>query len=468
MEGGLKPALVAIAIVAILLPGGAGCSATKGQGEQTFERISDLATVLAHDRILSEFRSYPWEDLRDPAILMFYVYSLAERGKSLPQSLKVPSVPDHIAVFADGYYSLLQGNIPDAKRSFSALKDNGNAKGWGILGLLEAAVFTGNPTGMNEWLTEAGGLPDIHVRRRILPFYETQWKLFCGDYDGLKNTLEWQERNLEPHDYELLVMYLVREDRFAEASEALAKLPEHVTRGQGLVVVEAGVIEKASGKERSMEYLSKVGLQHPEMWAVRLKYAYGLMQGKDPTDREEAVTILRKIENERPFDWMTQLFIAKAYADLGKLKEAMAIVKQQKHLMRHVPYYHVVVGNVGYRLRKDEEAYEHVMIATHMAPRDADALWLAYALEKDKGNYSGAIRILKQLLAFDPRDVVRMAELLDMYDLAREWSCIPELADRILNSKRHLDADARAKAQAFKDKANANMHGPWTESVPRR
>ena len=64
---------------------------------------------------------------------MFYVYSLVERGKSLPRSLKVPSVPEHIALFADGCYSLLQGNISDAKlRYFSVLKENGNARGWGI------------------------------------------------------------------------------------------------------------------------------------------------------------------------------------------------------------------------------------------------------------------------------------------------------------------------------------------------
>ena len=321
-------------------------------------------------------------------------------------------------------------------------------------------MITGDPTGMNEWLAEAGGLPDNHhVRRRILPFYEAEWKLFCGDYEGLKKILDRQGRDLEPHDYtELLALYLVREDRFKEASEVLAKRPTHEKRDQGQILVEADIIEKESGKERSMAYLSNAVQQHPEMWSVGLRYAYGLTDGKNQSGREEAVMILRKIEKERAFDWMTQLYIAKAYADLGKLKDAMAILRRVKHLMRYVPYYHIVLGNVGYLLGKNEEAYEHAMVAMHMAPRNASALWLAYALAKDK-NYSDALAILKQLVALDPRDIVRMAELLEMYDLAREWSCIPELADRILNSKRHVDADVRAKTQALRDKANANVQG---------
>jgi tetratricopeptide (TPR) repeat protein len=390
---------------------------------------------------------------------MFYVYSLVERGKSLPRSLKVPSVPEHIAKYAAAYYSLLEGNIPDAKRAFSELRDNGKAKAWGILGLLEAAVSTGNPTGMNEWLVEAGGLPENHVRRRILPFYEAEWKIFCGDYEGLKKILDRQGRDIEPYDYaELLVMYLVRDDRFTEANEVLAKLPERAKGVQDLIVVEADIVEKEYGQGRSTAYLLKAVQQHPEMWAVRLRYAFSLRGGKNPTDRKEAVTILRKIENERPFDWMTQLSIAKAYADLGKLREAIAVLKRHKHLMGHVPYYHIVLGNVGYHLRQDEDVYKDLAVATYMAPRDADALFLAYALAKEK-NYSDAIAILKQLVALDPRDIVRMAELIEMYDLAREWSCIPELADRILNSKRHVDADVRAKTQALRDKANSKIQG---------
>lgn len=460
MHGGLKPVIVSIGIATALLQGGAGCDAAKGQAKQEFDRISDLATALAYNHILSEFKSYPWHDLRDPAILMFYVYSLVERGKSVPRSLKVPSVPEHVAVFADGYYSLLQGDIPNAKRSFSLLKDNSNAKGWGILGLLETAVSTGNPTEMKEWLAEAGDLPDIHVRRRILPFYEAQWKLFCGEYEGLQKILDGERDTLESGDYaDLLVRCLVREDRFKEAIEVLAQLPDSTKRDQNLVVAKADIIAKESGKEQSKEYLLLSVQEHPEMWAVRLRYAYALIDGKSPSDREEAAIILRKIENERPRDWMTQLHIAKAFADLGKLKEAIAILKRHKRLMRHVPYYHVVFGNVGYHLRRDEDAYEHMLVATRMAPRNADALWLAYALEKDKRDYAAAIGILKKVLAIDPRDIVPMAELLDMYEMKEEWSCIPGVADRILSSKRYVDADVHAKAQTLRDKANAKMRG---------
>ena len=61
MDTGLKPALATIFIATALLLGGAGCNPAKGIGEQDFERISEMATVLAHDQILSEFKSYPWK-----------------------------------------------------------------------------------------------------------------------------------------------------------------------------------------------------------------------------------------------------------------------------------------------------------------------------------------------------------------------------------------------------------------------
>lgn len=420
--------------------------------------MSLLAASLEYNKVLAELKTHPWDQEKDPALLMVYCEALVETGEPLPPSLASSSTPTHIREFAQRYVQLLQG---DLERAFKGFIDQLNIPGedqvWGLIGMLEYAVQTENITKMEEPLEELQMLiqhdPAV-VPTWMLPYYRAWYQLYSGHFAEVEKILQQHHRELTPLTLAAFrASLLLRENRFNEAKRTLNDLPPEYRNTQDASALEAEIIGLKEGPEQSMKYLSEKMERYPHWWAIKQKYAYSLIE----TDRhQEALVLLLSLAQSRPFDLPLQVDLVRSWTYYGgkiDSKEIEDYVDRALHNSLNIaqlPFYWVLVAGENARQGEHEAAKKQFAVAKAMYPKNPDLLWAMFYYNRDNQEYGSANRTLKELLELDPNDVSALVSRMELSYLMEEWKEVFEVEKALAQSPRYISERQWDEVRSYK------------------
>lgn len=402
-----------------------------------------------HDEKVLRYERYPWRTVEDSAVLMDFCSALIESGRELPPSILDPSLPSHIRTFAQAYYSLLSGDLAQARAGFGRLDVTSRHAAWGHIGFLEYLLLTDNIRAMEGSLSYLKGLEanGDHAIAWAYPRYAVQYAFEMGAFGDVGSLLERYRKNLDPSlYYDLKIRLLVRTNRLSEARAELESIARKIRDGDPhLILTESELVRLTKGPNHYRDYLIATLKQYPRMWQVQQHYAHHLINSGDV---ERGLGLLREIASTRPYDGRTQLDLLDTTLRRKLDEDVVRNIQTNKNRFQGAEY-RVLLAEINYRLGRMEKAEKHWRTAEAMSPMNRSLLSFLFNMAKEQQQYAKALTVLERYLELEPNDVDLLDDKVELSFLTNNWKDTLETASAILASPRFVTSDIKDRANFY-------------------
>lgn len=435
--------------------------------EQDYEKVAQSIFTLYNSqsylKIIERYKAYDWAQESYPDTLMVYCSSLVEAKSPIPSNLKPPSVPRHIAQFAEAYVMMLQGHVRKSRSIFDNLITQSSGKAWGYVALLELALYTQNITSMEPLLSglssqkEKGGW----IAERALPYYSLMYHYYMANYEEAVPLAKKLAEDLQDDDEQSAIVnisLLLRENHFAHARGALQNAYSLYGETQDLILTESDILLLRSGFESSAQFLEEKTKTYPEKWKVKQQYAFDLLETGRQSVVDEAVKIIMETAQTRLHDLPTVIIAAGALLDFGYYKDAGKLMDELSRLPApptEFMTYNLLMAKADSLSERQYSLKNNLAEARKMSPMDPSMLWLSYRVAMSEGNSEVALDILRKLLHLDPYNQAALASMAEMYAKLEQWDKVREPAQKLLSSKRHVNHKLVEEMRAYVAQASS-------------
>jgi tetratricopeptide (TPR) repeat protein len=421
-----------------------------------YQTIASLARSCSYEKIVTAFSAYPWDQEKDPVMLMIYCEALVEANKSFPSFLKHPPLSAYQSEFAQGYYDLLRGECRKALTRFSDLSGDHIGAAWGYIGALEFAVDTESITmmeGLLKQLQTLAGQDASSVPDWAIPYYNALYYFYSGKFSRVDEIIQKYDKQLEPVAVVMLrVPLLIRENRLEEAKKTIKDMPSEFLNEQKVIAVESDLVKVEYGPDQWLKYLQEKYERFPYMRLIAESYADALIE---TGQTQQGIDMLKKSARKRPYDIMLQLHLAEnlIYFEKGKGAEEILLRVIKDNI--GIPYYELLVAKI-YLSRGDDDKYQKALdIAKKLYPENPRLLWFTYELAMQKHDYAYALKIIKKMLKIYPNEVPALVSLMEVSYLSGKWAELSAAEKTINRSNRYINVETWDKVKSYKAKALA-------------
>jgi len=452
---------LSLATVLVIVASQGACVRAYLDADTDADEVAEAVLSSSNSQHIHEFSMYDWHAERLPQNLMTYCQALVESGAPIPASLRQPNAPFHVAEFSRAYFMLLNGSARESVEIFAELTKDENHSVWGIVGLLEVAVYTRNITSMRGFLDRMRDLKERDgMLAQTFSYYALHYEFHIANYDNAQRILN--EIELRAESLLMQVHLLVRENRFGDAQrhiDLMAKLPE--LQGRAFIIMaQAEILAVQYGYEKSTKFLNRMSAKFPEMWQLRLLYAIHLTGLERQGPREIAAQTLLSLVDTRKHDIAMRLIVINVLLDLRAYDKAGMLINGLPRALNEFYYYNLVLAKLDSLMGDLNSRHANLSKARAMFPMEPDGLWFAYRISALNGDYQGAITVLNTLLSVDPHDQYVLASLAQSYVAIEQWQEAQAIATSVLQSNRYLDVKLRNEMRELRSRAAATSPPP--------
>jgi tetratricopeptide (TPR) repeat protein len=254
----------------------------------------------------------------------------------------------------------------------------------------------------------------------------------------------------------IMIEIMVSENRLNEALSEIEKTESRFGNLQDLLLLRSRIINLREGANNAQEYLEEQLSDYPYMWKLKLDLLFQKLSAEKIDDKSNAVNSILKIGHNVQNDHSTFLYICNSLFDFGYQAEASILFNtfNQKFSSPNdfmlsnlfLAKFHFVTKDV----KRFKDSYNE---ALKQSPHNLELLWFTYGMMREKGMIDEAEGTLKNILIWDPFDVIVLDELIEVNILLERWENVIKYYSIMLDSGRFIYQARRGALKQYYQKA---------------
>jgi hypothetical protein len=428
------------------------------------EKILQWVDKLEYDKVVDHFiQSDDWITASTPYSILLLCDALIATGNRVSEFLKKNNQPDYISVFAESYSDFLLGDIEKARRKLRTLRKSKELKSkyFGGIGLLELSINTDDFQRLSVLIKELGDEKELRNKElnTTLPFYKIILAYNTQKFEEAKALLKSLKSNILVNDITLqsiVIEIMITENRLDEALSEIEKAESRFGNLQDLFLLKSRIINLREGTSKAQDYLEQKLSGYPYMWKLNLDLLFHKLSSEEIDDKSNTVDSILKIGHKVQSDHSTFLYICNSLFDFGYQSEASTLFNlfnqtfssPNDFMLSNMFFaqFHFVTNDK----KRFKDSYSE---ALKQSPNNLELQWFTYGMMREKGLIDEAVGKLKNILAWDPSNVVVLNELIEVSVLLEHWGDVIKYYNAISDSGRFVDQTQRDTLEQYYQKA---------------
>ena len=214
------------------------------------------------------------------------------------------------------------------------------------------------------------------------------------------------------------------------------------------------------GNIKGIDFLEKEITANNKLWQLKLNKYFHDLKSNDDFIRNKAINNIIITANDRKHDIRSLLMICNElidneyYIESGKLINDLfkRIDNQSKFFMSNF-----FMSKFFYTTNKKDDFKKSYNTAMQQSKNDINFLWFQYNIAIDIQDDNEALKILDQILLFDPFDISAIYEKIVIYVNMQDWNNAILCAKKIYNSRRFIELPIRNNINMLLKKSSFNL-----------
>ena len=401
-----------------------------------------------------------------PYSLIILCYTLNELEHDINTFLYKRNVEDHIVKFLLSFDDLINGKVESAEMGFHKLRNSsGNGKYLGMIGLFEYEIFTLNYNGLKIQIESEKNRTDINTedKNKVIEYYSLLYSRFTGDMNNVVKILNKLDHKEIEEDFELLIIEVetnIYKNHIDEALKAVDNIINKFGSIQEALLLKYKLIMIKYGNIKGIDFLEKEITANNKLWQLKLNKYFHDLKSNDDFIRNKAINNIIITANDRKHDIRSLLMICNElidneyYIESGKLINDLfkRIDNQSKFFMSNF-----FMSKFFYTTNKKDDFKKSYNTAMQQSKNDINFLWFQYNIAIDIQDDNEALKILDQILLFDPFDISAIYEKIVIYVNMQDWNNAILCAKKIYNSRRFIELPIRNNINMLLKKSSFNL-----------